>query len=97
MLFRSDQSEAAQLSPLPQWNGPSAINEDAGERFTDELIAEIFGDYCRENPIRMTTYQEAILWHSDKDLVPSAITRRNSKWGRRCFMKRPRFLMVPCA
>jgi len=53
--------------------------------FTDELIAEIFNDYCRVNPIRMTTYQEAILWHSDKDLVPSAITKPEFEMGSQMF------------
>ncbi len=53
--------------------------------FTDEIVANAFLHYGQLNPVRMTTYQEAILWHSELDLVPSQITKAEFEMASQMF------------
>ena len=42
--------------------------------FSEQDVALAFRSYQNKYPIQMTAYQEVILWHTDKDVIPSTTT-----------------------
>lgn len=42
--------------------------------FSEQDVASAFRSYQNKYPIQMNAYQEVILWHTDKDVIPSTTT-----------------------
>ncbi|WP_282268543.1 aminodeoxychorismate synthase component I [Stenotrophomonas sp. PS02298] len=72
--LQHDQTEAAQLPALPHWNGPTTINEDAGERFTDGVHKVI--DYLHAGDVFQVNLSRRWQAQFDAQLAPEALYAR---------------------
>ncbi|WP_305804334.1 aminodeoxychorismate synthase component I [Stenotrophomonas sp. YIM B06876] len=72
--LQHDQTGADQLPPLPHWEGPAAISEDAGERFTDGVRQVIA--YLRAGDVFQVNLSRCWQAQFDAPLAPEALYAR---------------------